>query len=255
MNSTTLKVPNQSPFDSRMGDCNNNSGSRSSLADSSSVSSYNTNDNSRSLSRDSSFSSYSTSGSSGCGCDLDSPLRRIISRGSSGKYFEHGRNEQEDRPSSRLFNARRKYFDLNTVSVDGECTPKLYKASSLDAAGFPQQGADSERSRSEPEVSLKKCLLSSPKGLIIATPPTKRVSVTERRARSKSDSYDDENHETPQNKSGKSKAKKKDKTKRRETTSFDWYLDESVMKRVLSFLEGEGDEVSNGVTTNPPTEQ
>lgn len=249
MNSTALKVapdkPTHDSADNNMAVQHNYCSSRCSVADSSSVSSYYTNDNSRSLSRDSSFSSYSTSsttGSSGCGCDIDSPLRKIIARSSSRKYERRDVGQkQEDRPCSRLLNSRRKLFELSPQgglnSRNRYDDSDFYKVASLDLLdenGFPKTGSSSaERCRSEPELSLTKSLLSSPEGLIISTPHAKTTPVTER-VRSWSESYDDSTEKTEE----ASKLTKIEKPKRRLNTSFDWNLDETGMKRVLELLEG-----------------
>lgn len=227
----------------------NNSTSRSSLADNSSVSSYYTNDNSRSVSRDSSFSSYSTSSttdSSGCSCDVDSSLRKIISRGSSRKY-EKQRKTNEDRPCSRLLNSRRKLFALSReegFSSGNQYMPG-FVARSFDGNELAKTESNSERSKSEPELSVVyKSLLSSqtPEGLIISTPQAKPSPLIER-ARSRSESYE-ENACTVQTagknekREPKSKSHKETKPKRRLNTSFDWRIDEKDMKRVLELLEG-----------------
>jgi len=222
--------------------CSSGSGS---LADSNSVCSVYTNDTSRSLSRDSSFSSYSTSsttGSSSCEWVTESPLRQIVGRSSSRRYDRRDVGSQEDRPSSRLLNSRRRNLELTQDDgfVCNRYISNFINTPSEDENGHPQTG-----SKSEPEVWLSRSLLSCPEGLIISTPPAKgsNLSTSEKRARSKSDSYNDEIAPSPRStkeEAKDSRKKKKERSKRRGlTTAFDWCLeDESAMKRVLALLEG-----------------
>lgn len=206
-----------------------------------------------SLSRNSSFSSCSSSatGSSGYGCtlDTDSSVSRSSVRLSGinprlDSPLKHAVTKPEDHCSRRT--SRSKYkLERNPLPQDNRvldrnhCQPPNTKPKKQQRAFcFP------ERSISETEILLSRSgHLCSPEGLIISTPRAKgtHLSASEKRVRSKSESYDEKSSPNIESSKEKSKDSTKSKrsvpAKRKETTAVDLCIDEATMKRCLVLLE------------------
>lgn len=203
-----------------------------------------------SLSRNSSFSSCSSSatGSSGYGCTLDtdssvsrssvrinprldSPIRYAVNKPDEHSYMR--KNTGKHRLERGSLTRDKQVLDRNS------CQPNT-KSENEHRFCFP------ERSISETELLLSRSShLCSPEGLIISTPRAKgtQLSTSEKRARSKSESYDEKSSPNIEgsraiSKDPTTKSKRSVSAKRRENTTADWCtVDEATMKRCLVLLE------------------